>query len=165
MSGGKQPPPPSPTESAQAQASSQLAGQMFQAENAPILGDQDAITRSAISPYESSLQTALANKSALSTAQANRAIQFQTDPQAYQGREMSLQGANNRVASLYGVSPGQYSYTAPQAFDVPRAGSSLPDLGSISNLARTIASGLGSVNIQPGGNVTPQFPGVFQATR
>jgi hypothetical protein len=158
MSSGSQPTPPSPTQSAQAQASSQLAGEQFQAMNAPILALQDANVRSQVSPYESALATALGNRSALSTATANRAIQYQTDPQAYQGREMALQGANNRVASLYGVNPSQYSFTAPGAFNLPPS-SQLPDLGTISALARQYAGQLGSVSINQGGPNSLQFPG------
>jgi len=165
MTSGSQPKPPSPTESAQAQAGSELAGQMFQAENAPILAYEDAVVRSRISPYESALATALSNRSSMSNAEANRAIQYRTDPGAYQGREMALQGANNRVASLYGTNPNQYSFNAPSNFTVPSGGASIPDLGSIADLARSIAGQLGSVNIQQGGNVTPQFPGRFVATR
>jgi hypothetical protein len=128
--------------------------------NAPILAAQDAATRSMISPYESALNTALSNRSALSSAQANRAIQYQTDPGAYQGREMALQGANNRVASLYGVKPSDYSFSAPSEFAMPSM--NLPNLGEIANLARTYAGQLGSVSINQGGPNSLQFPGQSQ---
>lgn len=149
MSGGSQPTPPSPTESAQANAQSQLAGQQFQAENAPILAYEDAITRGTFQPYETALVNAETARSSANQAAANRAIQYQTDPQAYQAREMALQGANNRMGALYGVNPSDYSFSAPGAFQLPSA--SGLDLSQIGNLSRAIASQLGSVHIGTGG--------------
>ena len=154
MSGGSAPQPPSPTESAQAQASSQLAGEMFQAQNAPMLAYEDAITRGQFQPYETSLLSGLSARSAAQGASANQAIEYNTNPQAYQGRQMAMQGANARMGSLYGVNPNQYSYQDNSAFGVPST-SQLPDFNSVAAMSRAIGSNLGSVNIGKGGDVTP----------
>ena len=160
MSGGSAPTPPSPTQSAQAQASSQLAGQMFQAENAPVLGYEDALTRSLYQPYETQLLGATSANSAMQQAQANQAIQYQTNPQAYQGRQMAMAGANARVGNLYGVNPSQYTFSAPGAFQMPST-SMLPNLSSVSAMDQAIAKELGSVRIGGSGNVSLLPPGTF----
>jgi hypothetical protein len=146
MSSGPTPPqPPSPTESAQAEASAQLAGQMFQAQNAPALAEEDALTRSMIQPYETKLQSAMANQSA-----------YDTDPQAYQSRQMSLGASNQRLGDLYGVSPGAYT---PQSQGVQMPSTSmLPDTSRIAQLQKMFAGLLSSVNIDRYGNVTPMSP-------
>jgi hypothetical protein len=146
MSSGSQPQPPSPTQSAQAEAASQLAGYMFNTQNNPIMGYQDAITRAMIQPYTSALQSALDARTAAHTAAANRAIQYQTDPQAYQAREMALQGANNTVGRLYGVDPSVYSFQAPNIYSLP-ATSGMPSLDTIAALSRQAAGKYGSVNV------------------
>src|SRR6266436_5369040 len=150
MGGGEAPTPPSPTQSAQAQAQSQLAGQQFQAMNAPVLAAQDATNRGMFSPYETQLQSALQAQSARTQARANRAIQSETDPQAYAAREMAMRGANDRVGRLYGVDPNSFSYSNERAFQVPPS-SSLPSMEEISALARMFGSNLGSVRINQGG--------------
>ena len=160
MSSGSQPTPPSPTQSAQAQASSQLAGQMFQAENQPVLGYEDALTRSMFSPYENNLASSLSANSALQAAQANQAIKYQADPALYQAQQMALQGANARMGALYGVNPSSYSYSSPGAFAYPST-SMLPSLGSVGASAQAIAKHLGSVNIGDRGQVTLLPPGSY----
>jgi hypothetical protein len=157
MGGGSQPQPPSPTESAQAQASSQLAGEMFQAQNAPVLAYEDAATRSMFQPYETQLLSALSARSAAQGASANQAIEYNTNPQAYQGRQMAMQGANARMGSLYGVDPNQYSYQDNSAFATPST-AQLPDFNSAAAMSRAIGSNLGSVNIGSGGDVTQMAP-------
>jgi hypothetical protein len=160
MSGGSAPTPPSPTASAQAEASAQLAGQMFQAQNAPILGYEDALTRGMFQPYETSLISGLSAQSAAQQASANQAIQSSTNPLAYQAHQMGMAGANARMGSLYGVNPSGYSYSDPNAFALPSLGM-LPSLANVSSASRAIGSNLGSVNIGPGGNVQlmqPQNP-------
>jgi hypothetical protein len=157
MGGGSQPQPPSPTESAQAQASSQLAGEMFQAQNAPQLAYEDALVRSQFQPFETSLLSGLSARSAAQGASANQAIQYNTNPQAYQGRQMAMQGANARMGSLYGVDPNQYSYKDDSAFGMPST-SQLPDFNSVAAMSRAFGSNLGSVNIGSGGAVTPMAP-------
>ncbi len=138
--GGSAPQPPSPTESAQAQASAQLAGQMFQSANAPTLAYEDARTRGLIQPYESQLASALAAKSA-----------YNTDPRAYEARQMALQGSNARMGHLYDQQPGLMT---PENAGVRMPSQSmLPDLGYIQQLSRMIAPLLSSVSIDRSGNV------------
>ena len=160
MSGGSAPTPPSPTESAQAQASSQLAGQMFQAENQPVLGYEDALTRGLYQPYETQLLSATSANSAMQQAQANQAIEYQTDPQRYEGQQMAMAGANARMANLYGVNPSQYTFSAPQAFQMPSQ-SMLPNLSSVSAMDQAIARQLGSVQIGGNGEVSLLPPGSY----
>lgn len=157
MSSGSAPTPPSPTASAQAEASAQLAGQMFQAENAPVLGYEDALTRTLYQPYETQLLNSLSARSAAQQASANQAIQYATNPQAYQAHQMAMQGANARLAALYGVNPGQYRYRDSGAFALPSAGM-LPQLSSVAGLSNTIGSQLGSVAIGPSGQVNMISP-------
>jgi hypothetical protein len=147
MSSGSTPQPPSPTQSAQAEAASQLAGYMFNTQNNPIMGYQDLVTRSMLQPYTSALQSALDARTAKSTAVANRAIQYQTDPQAYQAREMALQGANNTVGRLYGVDPSAYSFNAPNVFSIP---GTLPSIDTLANLSRAAAEKYRSVDVSGG---------------
>lgn len=161
MGGGEAPKPPSPIESAQAQAQSQQAGQQFQALNAPILAAEDAANRGMFSPYETQLQSALQAQSARTAARANQSIQSETDPQAYQARQMAMQGANARVGRLYGADPSAFSYNDPRAFQVPST-SSIPDMATISALARMFGSNLGSVTVNKDGTNTlmpAQHPG------
>lgn len=126
---------------------------MFQAENAPVLGYEDAITRSLFQPYETQLLSSLSARSAAQQASANQAIESATNPQAYQARQMAMAGANARMGSLYGVSPHGYHYSDPNAFALPATGM-LPSLSSVSPLAQAIAQNLGSVKIGSGGQVS-----------
>jgi hypothetical protein len=131
---------------------SQLAGYMMNTQNNPIMGYQDAVTRSMIQPYTSQLQSALDARTALQSAAANRSIQYQTDPQAYQAREMALQGANNTVGRLYGVNPSAYSFQAPNVYSLPSTSGmpSLASLDTIAALSRQAAGKYGSVNVSGG---------------
>src|SRR6266478_260824 len=143
--GGSAPQPPSPTESAQAEASAQLAGQMFQAANAPTMAYEDAVTRGLIQPYESQLESALAARSA-----------YQTDPQAYQTRQMGLHATNARMAHLYGDTS---AYTPDSlGIKLPDRATQLPTLDYVNQLSRMIAPMLSSVNIDRGGNVSLLSP-------
>lgn len=158
MSSGSQPTPPSPTQSAQAEASAQLAGQMFQAENAPVLGYENALTSGLLQPYANSVVNATSANSAMDQAQASQAIQAETNPQAYEEQQMRLQGTNARLGALYGVNPSSYGYSAPAAFQYPSL-NQLPSLGSVGLASRQIASNLGSVSIGNGGQVGLIQPG------
>jgi len=137
--GGSAPQPPSPTESAQAEASAQLAGQMFQAANAPTMGYEDAIIRGLIQPYETQLSSALAARSAQNT-----------DPQAYQARQMALKNTNARMAHLYGDSS---LYTPESVGSTMPSQKMLPSLDYITQLSKMIAPTLSSVSIDRSGNV------------
>jgi hypothetical protein len=147
MSFGSQPTPPSPTESAQAQASSQLAGQMFQARNQPLLGYEDAVTRAMLQPYTQQLQDALTARSAYNQAKANRYIQSQTNPAGV--------AASGRVAQLYGITPAQQtaSYFDPSVFNINSGGVQLPSLNDVSDISKRIGGSLGRVAIGGGGDV------------
>lgn len=142
--GGSAPQPPSPTESAQAEASAQLAGQMFQAANAPTMAYEDAVTRGLVQPYESQLQSALASRSA-----------YNTDPQAYQARQMALKNTNARMAHIYGDTT---QYTPESVGSAMPDRSQLPSLDYINQLSRMIAPMLSSVSIDRGGNVNLLSP-------
>lgn len=147
MSSGSQPSPPSPYASASAQAQAQLAGEMFNAQNAPVEAYGNAVTSAMLSPFLTQQNTAQNEQAAYNQAAGNQAIEYATNPQAYQARQMQLQGANNVVGSLYGTPPSQYSFSAPSVFQTPNP-SSLPSASTIGAIARAIASQMGGVSFQ-----------------
>src|SRR5208282_3487767 len=101
------------------------------------------------------------NQGALSNAQAQRAIQSQVDPAAFNARAMMQQGTNRTLGNIYGVSPTSASYSAPNAFAVPGI-SNLPALSQLSQGAQAIAGNIQSANIGNAGGATlnpPTNPG------
>lgn len=153
MGGSPAPPtPPTPGDSAIAQAGSTAAGKMMDIANAPIAGYANAYTSGMINPYTSALATALQNRSMLSTAQANKQIQSQVDPQVFNNRQMSLDASSANLGRLYGVQPGGRTYTAdPNAFNTPSV-SMLPNLGDIGQGAADIATHIAGVTMDKDGN-------------
>jgi hypothetical protein len=148
----------SPAESAQAASTAQLAGQMFEGANKPILGYSDVFTRTQLDPILSQMQSGLSNRAALRGAQAQRDIQSQVDPMAFQQREARLDAANQRLAQVLGVPLEDYSYVAPEsAYAVPTA-EDLPDLRDVGTRAHDITKYLSNISINKSGKVKIEKP-------
>jgi hypothetical protein len=159
MSMGSQPSPPSPQESAAGQATAEQAGMMLEGENAPVMSYENAITSGELGPYQNELASAQNEQNQYAQAAGDQAIEYATNPQAYEAQQMQMQGANSRLAALYGVSPKAYSAKAPGVFSLPST-SMLPNLGAIGNTGRAIGSQIGGIAVGPNsvGFVNPQNP-------
>jgi hypothetical protein len=148
MPSPKVPEPPSPREAAQAAVSAAQAGDIYQIANAPIQGYADLYTQAMLGPARMQLQQSLANQAALSGAMAQQAVQSQTDPMAYQIRQMNLKAASSRLGQLYSMDPTAFSYKAPAAFATPTA-AALPSLAQLSaHGGWPIAQALSSVGLK-----------------
>ena len=138
MGGSPAPPKPiTPGQAAQAAVGTASAGEMMSVADQPVEQYGNLYTTSQLGPAETQSQTALSNQAALQSAQAQRAIQSQVDPLAYQQREMRLQSATDRLGQLYGQNPSAFSYTAPGAF-------AQPSMAQVPNVA-TLGAGAGDI--------------------
>jgi hypothetical protein len=135
----------------------------------PIEQYSQLATQEALGPAQIQAQQSLANRAALSGAQAQQNIQATVDPQAYAQRQMRMNAANKRLGQLYGVDPTAFSYSAPDAYTMPTSASS-PDLATLRNNAAAIASNIstasvnksgGDPRLQPPGNPSAALPSYY----
>jgi hypothetical protein len=127
----------SPGEAAQAATGTAAAGELMSIANQPIEQYSQLSTEEALGPAQMAAQQSLANRAALSGAQAQQDIQSSVDPQAYAQRQMRMQAANKRLGQLYGVDPTGYSYSAPGAYAMPGTADS-PDLTTLSKTRKRL---------------------------
>ena len=150
MGSSKTPDPITPGQSAQAAVGTAGAGEMMSIADQPIEQYSQLATQEALGPAQIQAQQSLANRAALSGAQAQQDIQSSVDPQAYAQRQMRMQAANKRLGQLYGVDPTAYSYSAPGAYAMPTTASS-PDLATLRANAAAIASNISTAGVNKAG--------------
>jgi hypothetical protein len=150
MGSSKTPDPITPGQSAQAAVGTAGAGEMMSIADQPIEQYSQLATQEALGPAQIQAQQSLANRAALSGAQAQQDIQSSVDPQAYAQRQMRMQAANKRLGQLYGVNPTAYSYSAPGAYAMPSTASS-PDLATLRANAAAIASNISTAGVNKAG--------------
>ena len=150
MGSSKPPTTYSPGQAAQAAVGTAGAGEMMSIADQPIEQYSQLATQEALGPAQIQAQQSLANRAALSGAQAQEDIQSSVDPQAYAQRQMRMQAANKRLGQLYGVNPAAYSYSAPGAYAMPSTSSS-PDLATLRANAAAIASNISTAGVHTSG--------------
>jgi hypothetical protein len=163
MGSSKPPTTYSPGEAAQAAVGAAGAGEMMSIADQPIEQYSQLATQEALGPAQIQAQQSLANRAALSGAQAQMDIQSQVDPQAYAQRQLRMNAANKRLGQLYGVNPTAPAYSAPQAYAMPTTASS-PDLATLRANAGAIASNISTAGVnKAGGDPRLQPPGSPQS--
>ena len=150
MGSSKTPDPITPGQSAQAAVGTAGAGEMMSIADQPIEQYSQLATQEALGPAQIQAQQSLANRAALSGAQAQQDIQSSVDPQAYAQRQMRMQAANKRLGQLYGVDPTAFSYSAPGAYAMPSTAGS-PDLATLRANAAAIASNISTASVNKSG--------------
>jgi len=148
--GGSTPKPVRPGEAAQAAVGTAGAGEMMSIANQPIEQYANLASMSQLGPAMTRTQTALGNQAALQSAQAQMDIQSRVDPLAYAQRQMRMQSANQRLGQLTGLAPSQFSYRAPNAYQVEGTNQVAP-VGDIAQQARALASNLSLASVSAKG--------------
>lgn len=161
MGAPKTPEPTRPGEAAQAATGAAAAGEMMSVANQPVEQYANLATTSELGPAEMQTQQALQGQAAYRAAQQQQDIQSRVDPQAYAQRQMRMQAANRRLAELYGVNPSDYTYRAPEAYQVAGTADVAP-LGELRQRAADIASQLSTASLSKKGTnpilKSPQDP-------
>src|SRR5258708_11465290 len=117
-SSGSSASPPTPQQSAQAQAMAQAAGTKFNIATSPIEAYAEAMNQLQFNPIFQKVQGATSANSALQNAQANQETMAQTNPYGTAGGMNFSRSAGDRLSKIFGqaYAPGLTPEDTSQAF-------------------------------------------------
>jgi hypothetical protein len=158
MGGQQQAQPPTPQDSAQAQAMAQAAGTKFNIATSPVQAYAEALNQIQFNPIFQRVQSAANANSALANAQANQETMAQTNPYGFGGQQAFGKYEGSRLANIMGgqIYPGLTPTNTSGAFKYPTQ-SQLPDLREIQAQAATLGSAIPTLQFQGAQNLNPML--------
>lgn len=150
--------PPTPQQSAQAQAISQAAGTKFNIAASPVEAYAEAMNQLQFNPIFQRVQSAANANSGMQNALANMATNTATNPYGTAGQNAFNRTASERLAGIMGQGyyPGLTQTNTAGAFDYP-SNSMLPDLGQIQLQAAQLGKAVPTLQFKGYGGMTPSL--------
>lgn len=143
--------PPTPQDSAQAQAMAQAAGTKFNIATSPIQAYAEAMNQLQFNPIFQKVQGATSANSALQNAQANQETMAQTNPYGTAGGMNFSRAAGNRISDIFGqaYAPGLTPSDTSQAFVYPDQ-SKLPNLADLQRQSQMLGKAIPNISFWGG---------------
>ena len=148
MASGSTPQMPSPSDSARAEALSQLAGSEFNLGTQPLQAYAQAINQLQLDPTFQRINSADQANSALANAQAAKQVNASVNPYSSAGQDMMSKQTYSRLANIMGgqMAPGTTPTPTGGAFQYPSS-SSLPSYQQILQQSKALTSAFPKINI------------------
>lgn len=174
MGAPKAPEPPSPEDSARANAMSNVAGMELDIGTKPIQAYAEALNQLQYNPLFTQIQGANQARSALQSAAAQRDVMARTNPYGFALQNAQRQAMGERAMRMLGVNPATaMQYQSGNIYNYPTQ-SQLPNLQDVQQQGRMISGMIPSVNMNknsvwlnypngggsmPGSTMMPTIPG------
>ena len=158
MGGQSAPTPPSPEDSAKANALSNVAGMELDIGTKPIQAYAEALNQLQYNPIFTRIQGANQARSALQSAAAQRDVMAKTNPYGFALQNAQRQATGDRAMRMLGVNPQDaMKYQSGNIYNYPTQ-SQLPDLNQVQQQGKQISGMIPTVNMN-GNSVWMTYPG------